>query len=684
MPHQHNESYIVNMKGGEGGAGGVGGQQGGNGGVGEGPKLYLDADIIHIVIHRGGREEGIDITRREFLDWLSPLNFFPRQQDISRVREKGTGGWLLADPVFKKWESGSGSTLWCHGIRISMVVEHLGIQFTGKSIGVACIYLNHKEVDIQTPSRLLAGLWRQLVLDRDIGSIAENLYKQHREKCTTPSLEEVVDVLSSSLKEFSQVFIIVDAMDEYPEFQREILLQQLAAMGSNVNLMITSRPNISPGPSIFPNLETLDIRAAPEDIQGYIDAQIKLSPRLSRYIQKKPILQQEIHEKITETVDGMFLLAKLHIASLITKSSIGAVQDALKKLPKDLHESYDVAMQRIEAQDKEDQGIAHSTLIWVANAKRPLKVSEMEAALAIKPGDRSLNEDYLLDIETILAVCAGLVIVDEEYSVLRLVHYTTQQYLDSIQAQKFPNAQTEITRTLLTCLAFDGFPDSSWTDDWATVPPLVEYSQYCLAHAAGQPQVQLRESLLEFLAQGFQWKKTMNSMEYSREWKWKSLPWDYTDWPPQASALWIAAAANLVDSAKSLLEGAALPQHSGNQAILVASYYGHTEIVHILLDKGTDVNAARGIYGSCLQAATLGGHTEIVCILLDKGADVNAAGGEYGSSLQAAAKGGHTEIVCILLDKGADVNAVGGFYGSSLHAAAQGGHTEIVCILLDK
>jgi hypothetical protein len=96
----------------------VGGQQGGNGGVGEGPKLYLDADIMHIVIHRGDREEGIDITRRDFLDWLSPLNFFPRQQDISQVRAKGTGEWLLADPVFKKWESGSGSTLWCHGIRM--------------------------------------------------------------------------------------------------------------------------------------------------------------------------------------------------------------------------------------------------------------------------------------------------------------------------------------------------------------------------------------------------------------------------------------------------------------------------------------------------------------------------------------------------------------------------------------
>jgi hypothetical protein len=68
--------------------------------------------------------------------------------------------------------------------------------------------------------------------------------------------------------------------------------------------MITSRPNIYPEPSL-PNLETLDIQAAPEDIRGYINAQIKLSRRLSKHIQKQPMLQEEIHAKITDTVDGM-------------------------------------------------------------------------------------------------------------------------------------------------------------------------------------------------------------------------------------------------------------------------------------------------------------------------------------------------------------------------------------------
>jgi hypothetical protein len=68
-------------------------------------------------VHVQGRAE-INIRHRDvILNWLSPINFFLRQADISQMREKGTGGWLLAHPLFQKWETGSGSTLWCRGIR---------------------------------------------------------------------------------------------------------------------------------------------------------------------------------------------------------------------------------------------------------------------------------------------------------------------------------------------------------------------------------------------------------------------------------------------------------------------------------------------------------------------------------------------------------------------------------------
>jgi hypothetical protein len=112
LEYQHQYSFYP---GGTGGAGGEGGTEGGDGGKGEGSILKIEnANSVHV---QGAVE--INIRQRDIiLNWLSPINFFLRHADISQVRAKGTCGWLLEHPLFKKWESGSGSTLWCRGIRM--------------------------------------------------------------------------------------------------------------------------------------------------------------------------------------------------------------------------------------------------------------------------------------------------------------------------------------------------------------------------------------------------------------------------------------------------------------------------------------------------------------------------------------------------------------------------------------
>ncbi|KAJ7759675.1 hypothetical protein B0H16DRAFT_1885008 [Mycena metata] len=624
-------------------------------------------------------ERQIDSDERtKIIEWLSPINFCPRHADISSTRQDGTGGWLLNDPVFTQWKSGAGSTLWCRGLAgtgktvlASIVVDHLA---KNKNTSVAYSYINPEQAD-QTPAKLLAALWRQLVLNRDIGSLATKLYQQHRKR-RTPSIDEVGEVLRSVIEEQSRVFIVVDALDECCENDRLALLRSLAALGSNINVMVTSRPHISLDPFLFPNVETLDICAGQEDIRRYVHAQLQKSSRLSKHVQAKPKLEDEIIRKITVAAGGMFLLAKLHFESLSTKTTIKAVREALSHLPNSLDDTYSTLLQQIEEQSRDDREIARSTLIWVANAKRPLTVLELQTALAIGPDDRSLDEDKLLDIKIILRLCAGLVIVDEELSVVRLVHYTTQEYLDTIQAERFPDAQTEITRTLLRYLAFDGFPDYSWTRQ-PDLPPLLEYSQYCLAHAAGRPEGQLRPMIIKFLGRAEQWRHTMHS-------RWDSPPWNYIHWPQQPSELWVAAAANLGDTAKVLLSEEALPVHPDSPALTVASHYGSLEIVRLLLEHGSDISKHSRSNGTALWASSLSGHDHVVGLLLDKGADVNAHGGGYGSALWAALSAGHTSIVQLLLEKGADPNAHDGENCSALATASFRGHASIVQLLLEK
>ncbi|KAJ7500123.1 hypothetical protein FB451DRAFT_1015181, partial [Mycena latifolia] len=136
------------------------------------------------------------------------------------------------------------------------------------------------------------------------------------------------------------------------------------------------------------------------------------------------------------------------------KLTVKAVRETLKSLPRNLEQTYDDIWERIEDQSEDKRILARFVLVWVTNAKRPLTVQELREVLAIEPGTVQLDPENLVDIEIVLSVCAGLVIVEEHTSLVRLVHYTTQNYLDSIQASRFPDAQTQITRTLLTVLAF--------------------------------------------------------------------------------------------------------------------------------------------------------------------------------------------------------------------------------------
>ncbi|KAJ7895414.1 hypothetical protein B0H13DRAFT_1624345, partial [Mycena leptocephala] len=368
------------------------------------------------------------------INWFSPINFFTRQQDIHDTQEPGTGEWFLANDSVKAWILGLGTTLWCPGIPgagktvlASMVVHHLRktLNLPG-TIGVAALYLNHKEAEhIQSPEDLLASIWRQLVFRRPITVKVQELYEEHHEPRTRPSMEDIHQVLCSIVAEYSKVFLIVDALDEYPDGKRKILLGKLADLGPTINLMVTARIHVDV-PSVLGNPQRLEIQATAEDIRRYVNSQISKSPRLSEHVQASPELRQKIETLSIERSKGMFLLAKLHITSILTKATIKAVLKALQQMPSDLHETYKEVMQRINQQSEDDKKVAHSALAWISNAKRLLRVSELREALAVEQGTSGLDPENLLNMTIVLSVCAGLVVIDPAEDVVRLVHYTTE------------------------------------------------------------------------------------------------------------------------------------------------------------------------------------------------------------------------------------------------------------------
>lgn len=56
-------------------------------------------------------------TRKRTIEWISPLDFRVKLNEVLASHEPGTGQWLLQSPKFKEWLNGSTRILWCYGIR---------------------------------------------------------------------------------------------------------------------------------------------------------------------------------------------------------------------------------------------------------------------------------------------------------------------------------------------------------------------------------------------------------------------------------------------------------------------------------------------------------------------------------------------------------------------------------------
>ena len=79
----------------------------------------------------------------------------------------------------------------------------------------------------------------------------------------------------------------------------------------------------------------------------------------------------------------------------------------------------------------------------------------LQQALAIKPQDKTFDEDAMVHEETPAAVRAGLPVVDHDTKFIHFVHYTTQEYFTQKRTVCFPNSPLEIITTCLTFLLFD-------------------------------------------------------------------------------------------------------------------------------------------------------------------------------------------------------------------------------------
>ncbi|KAI9782990.1 MAG: hypothetical protein M1816_001650 [Peltula sp. TS41687] len=577
------------------------------------------------------------------LAWISSTDFPAQQSDFIARRQPGTGLWFLDAPEFRGWIQGSKQTLFCPGIpgagktmMAALAIDHLSGTVQSDTTAMAYIYCNYKAQAEQTTSRLLAAILKQLVQIRP--SIAEpvtRLYNHHAGRGRRPSLDEIIGALQSILANYSTVYVIIDALDECPveDGTRSQLLTKLRDLQrkTDLRLMVTSRfiPTIE---MEFRSMIRLEVRARDADVKRFVAGQMD---RLPKCIQRDDKLQDFVQDKIAEAADGMFLLARLHVDSLLDKRTKSKVQSTLESLStgsKALYEAYDEAIKRIDGQLPDDSALATSVLSWITYAQRPLTTGELCHALAVKKGDEELDQDNILLVEDIVSICAGLVTVDEDSDIIRLVHYTTQEHFERIREKWNPSAQQEITSTCLNYLSFSSLRSGSCD----------------------------------------------SNEEFERRLE-QNVFLDY------AARYW-GHHAQTVQEERDIIVEADSRDGYGRTPLLWAAEGGHEAVVKLLVERDdVDADSRDNDGWTPLSWAARRGHEAVVQLLVERD-DVDADSKDNGRTpLSWAAEEGHEAVVKLLVERDdVDADSKNNDGGTPLSCAALRGHEAVVKLLVER
>ena len=116
-----------------------------------------------------------------------------------------------------------------------------------------------------------------------------------------------------------------------------------------------------------------------------------------------------------------FLHASLQMDALRQCVSVHQVRCILNGFPSQIEDVYFQTWSRILEQGQHAISVFKALLVWVLNASRSMTLDELERAVATSSETYKFEPDHVVPGSTLIAMCRGLVLVEEESRLVRLV-----------------------------------------------------------------------------------------------------------------------------------------------------------------------------------------------------------------------------------------------------------------------
>ena len=253
---------------------------------------------------------------KKIVDWLSPPDPWTNYASARRHYEPQTGSWLLRSDQYQRWRSGQSRHLWLYGkagcgktVLSSTVIEDVRLYCESAiNTAQAVFYFSFSDSRKQPFESLLCSLVAQLGWKGPGRLTLQREYDKPNRSLPGPEVLE--EILLSSIGQYNNVFLTLDALDECPESdeaRRDLLdcLERLSQKAANLRILATSR-ELGDIRECMHSLEAQDVLvstgAVDADIGRYVSNELSRDRKLSRLDGGTKTL---IEDTFAQKADGM-------------------------------------------------------------------------------------------------------------------------------------------------------------------------------------------------------------------------------------------------------------------------------------------------------------------------------------------------------------------------------------------
>ncbi|KAG2006768.1 ankyrin repeat domain-containing protein 50 [Coprinopsis cinerea AmutBmut pab1-1] len=698
---------------------------------------------IHPSAERPDSTEARDALISEITTWFNlKSNSRAIHNDVKKKRIPATGNWFVNSKEYKDWKATKGAVLCATGIPgagktvlMSRVVDDLLPLEESVDEKICVLFVYNRYNESLPIGDILKGFILQILQrHKHLVDLVKTLYRRGRLERTNPSDEDLMNMLLRLEGHFDRIYYVVDGVDEVDrKYQFDLILALGQLQG---NLIFASRP-LEDLRTELKNAKYLTLLAQDEDLRLLIDDRLRRYKGLCRVLDSHQY-REKVIVMIAEKAAGMFLHAALQIEALGSCFSLADIEAMLDQFPAGIEGMYAASISRIEDQGRRQAQLAKQVLFWLVFSRGTLSLRDLQAALGVNPETYSVEKSRMPDKDSIVDLCCGLVELDRESDVVRLVHFTARDALEPLLLKDFPHPHLFITKALAQRMVDNNLPRCTSVEreafdalikreplldyayrHWGThvlecgdAPDAVNAAMAFLRQCTSFPRVTRGDlDLLKPLHVAAYYgiriyvDHVFGSVEDPDS---RTTPHPGSqDGSPQpgaqgmegvgindttirrSTALIIASAHGHIDFARQILQIQGIDVNArdcdGETALIGASEDGGGEVVKALLQvPDIDVNTADNDGWTALMLASANGHDGVVEQLLQvPGIDVNAADNDGWTALMLASRHGHDGVVEQLLQvPGIDVNAADNDGWTALMLASRHGHDGVVKQLL--